>query len=91
MMSTGGAAMTMPESPPIMNMETNPMLNNIGVANFNRPPYMVPIQLKTLMPLGSAISMVETMNDTARIWFMPEMNMWWPHTIKPNPAIAVIE
>lgn len=68
--------MTIPDRPPMTNIETKPLLNSIGVVRWSRPPHIVPIQLKTLIPLGSAISIVETMNEVARIRFIPEMNMW---------------
>ena len=43
------------------------------------------------MALGSAIIIVETMNVMPSAGFMPETNMWWPHTMKPRPAMPAIE
>jgi len=74
----------------MMNIETNPILNSIGVVSCKRPCHSVPIQLNTLIPLGSAISMVEIMNDMAMVKFIPDTNMWCPHTIKPSDAIAIL-
>ena len=31
------------------------------------------------------------MNVMPSAGFMPEMNMWWPHTMKPRPAMPAIE
>ncbi len=90
-MSTGVAAMKMPDRPPMMNIETNDRANSMGVVNWTLPPQTVPSQLKVLMALGSAIIIVETMKVMPRAGFMPETNMWWPHTMKPSPAMPAIE
>ena len=55
------------------------------------PPQIVPSQLKTFTALGSAIIIVETMKVMPSIGFMPDMNMWCPHTMKPNPAMPAME
>src|SRR5579863_7979837 len=90
-MSTGVAAMKMPERPPMMNMETNDSAKSIGVVNCSWPPQIVPSQLKTFTALGRAIIMVETMKVMPRAGFMPDMNMWCPQTTNPRPAIPAIE
>ena len=46
--------------PPITNIETNAMANSIGVLRLIEPPHIVPIQLNTLIPVGTAIIMVVT-------------------------------
>ena len=56
-----------------------------------RPPQMVPIQLNVLIADGNAIIIVLTMNVMPSAGFIPLMNMWCPHTMNPNPAIAAIE
>ena len=83
--------MKIPDSPPMMNIETNDKANSMGVVKLIFPPQMVPSQLKTFTALGSAIIMVETMNVIPSIGFMPDTNIWWPQTIKPRPAIPEIE
>src|SRR3982074_2139160 len=88
--STGVAAMKMPESPPMMNMATNAIALSIAVVYWSRPPHIVPSQLKTLMADGMAIIIVESMNVAPRAGFMPDWNMWWPHTMNPSPAIPAI-
>ena len=37
------------------------------------------------------MTIVESMNVVPRIGFMPLMNMWWPQTMNPRPAIPIIE
>src|SRR5438552_119093 len=90
-MSTGVAAIKMPDSPPMMNIDTNERAYSMGVVNSMRPPHTVPSQLKTFTALGRAISIVETMNVMPSTGFMPDTNMWCPHTIKPRPAMPEIE
>ena len=38
-------------------------------------------ELKTLMPVGTAINMVTYMKYNCVPVAMPAVNMWWPHTI----------
>src|SRR5688572_6956755 len=90
-MSTGVAAMKMPDRPPMTNIATNEIALSVGTSNRIWPRHSVPSQLKTLIDDGSAISIVETMNAMPRYGFMPLMNMWWAQTMKPRPAIAPIE
>src|SRR5262245_52362982 len=90
-MSTGVEAMKMPESPPMMNIETNVMALSIAVVYWIEPRQSVPSQLKVLIAEGTAITMVEAMKAVPRAGFMPLWNMWWPQTMKPSPAIPTIE
>src|SRR5687767_9161796 len=90
-MSTGVEAMKIPESPPMTNIATNATAFSIGVVNWIDPPQSVPSQLKTLMAEGTAMTIVEIMKVVPRIGFMPLMNMWWPQTIHPRPAMPRIE
>src|SRR6516225_9865586 len=90
-MSTGVAAIQMPESPPMMNIATNAIAFSIAVVSRMRLPHSVPSQLNTLIADGSAIMIVDTMNVMPSLGSMPDMNMWWPHTMKPRPAMAIIE
>ena len=48
-------------------------------------------QLNVFTALGKAINIVETMNVMPSIAFMPDMNIWCPHTMKPRPAIPATE
>ena len=51
------ACMT-PLIPPIKNIAMNPNEKTMGVFSLKEPPHTVPIQLKTLIPVGTAISIV---------------------------------
>ncbi len=90
-MSTGTAAMKRPLNPPTMNIDKKPTQLRKTVLNCGRPPQSVPIQLKVLIAEGKAIIIVEIMNVMPSAGFMPLVNMWWPHTMKPRPAIAAME
>src|SRR5690349_6612114 len=90
-MSTGVAAMKMPDRPPMMNIDTNEIAQSVGTSKRIEPFQSVPSQLKTLIELGSAIIIVATMKAVPRPGFMPDWNMWWAHTMKPRPAMPAIE
>jgi hypothetical protein len=47
-----------PVSPPKVNNIMNPLAKSIGVFSTIRPPNIVAIQLKTLIPVGTAITIV---------------------------------
>jgi len=49
---------TIPVKPPNVNKKMKPLANNIGVVNTIWPPNIVAIQLKILMPVGTAIIIV---------------------------------
>jgi hypothetical protein len=57
-MSTPEFAKTTPVRPPTVNKKIKPMANNIGVFKLIEPPHIVAIQLKILIPVGTAIIMV---------------------------------
>ena len=85
-MSTGVAAMKIPDNPPIVNIDTNPIAFSIGTWKRRLPRHIVPIQLNTLIADGTEMIMVVTMNVEPSVGFIPLMNMWWPHTTHPrNP------
>ena len=73
--STGVAAMKIPDSPPIINMETNDRAKSIDVVNGIRPAQIVPSQLNVFTALGNAIIIVETIKVVPRAGFMPDINM----------------
>jgi len=49
---------TIPVNPPNVNKKIKPLANNIGVFNTILPPNIVAIQLKILIPVGTAITIV---------------------------------
>jgi len=51
-------ANTIPVSPPIVNRKTKPNAQSRGVSHMILDPWRVAIQLKTFMPVGTAIIMV---------------------------------
>ena len=74
--STGVEAMKMPERQPITNIETNARQKHIAVVKRMEPFQMLPIQLKVLMALGTAMTIVDRENVADITRFMPETNMW---------------
>ncbi len=60
----------------------------MGVSNVNCPFHIVPIQLKNLMPVGTAMRKV--MNEKNGSSTAPVANMWCAHTVIDNPAIAIV-
>src|SRR5881409_1907320 len=89
-MSTGVAAMWIPDRPPITNIATKATALSIGTWNRRLPRHIVPIQLNTLTADGTAITSVDTMNDEPSVGFIPLMNMWWPHTSHLRNAMPMI-
>ena len=73
--SIGVAAMKIPLSPPMINIETKLMANSMAVVNSIRPPHSVPSQLNTFTALGRAIIIVETINVMPSAGFIPDTNM----------------
>ena len=49
---------TIPVSPPKVNRKINPLAKSIGVFKTILPPNIVAIQLKILIPVGTAIIIV---------------------------------
>ena len=90
-MSTGVAAMKMPDRPPMMNIETNEMAQRVGTSNRIEPFHRVPSQLKTLIPVGTAITIDATMNQVCSEYGSPTVNMWWAHTSIEKKPIATVE
>ena len=64
------------------------MLNSIGVSKVSWPFHMVPIQLKNLMPVGTAIRKLRNEKNGSSTW--PVANMWCAHTLIDRAAIASV-
>src|SRR3989441_1723166 len=86
-MGAGKALLT----PPMTNIVTKPMAKSIGALSSIAPPHIVAIQLKILMPLGTAIARVMTMKGSLAEIEMPVVNMWWTHTPNDRNPIATVE
>jgi hypothetical protein len=81
----------MPERPPMTNIETKPEANSMGVLKWMRPSHSVASQLNTLMPVGTAMSIVVTIIGMRSQGDIPETNMWCAHTENPRMRIAMSE
>ena len=53
-----------------------------------RPPHIVASQLKILMPVGTAMSIVLTAKTASAIGPMPTANMWCAQTPKPRKPMS---
>ena len=67
-----------------------PSAQSIGVWKLSEPPHIVAIQLKILMPVGTAITIVAAVKYIFMLTVMPTVNMWCAHTMKPTTPIATI-
>ena len=66
------------------------MQNSMGSSKRILPPYMVASQLKILIPVGIATSIVEIAKKVLAIGLIPTVNMWCAHTLKlMKPIITV--
>ena len=86
-MSTGVIASMSPVKPPIENTKMKPQAKSIGVSNVIEPFHIVAIQLNTLTPVGTAISIVVYMKKSWAAAGMPTVNMWCAHTMNDRIAI----
>src|SRR6202161_1018576 len=84
----GGEASMMPVTPPMRKAKRNPIQNRLAVVNDNCPCHMVPIQLKNLMPVGTAISRLK--NEKKGSSTAPVVNMWCAHTPVDSAAMAMV-
>ncbi len=71
-------------------MKMKPSAHIIGVLKLSDPPHIVAIQLKILMPVGTAMTIVAAVKYIFRLTLMPTVNMWCAHTTKPTTPIATI-
>ena len=90
-MVNGMTASMMPLIPPSVNIVMKPSANSIGVRRWITPRQSVASQLKILMPVGTAISIVVIIIGTRSQLNMPETNMWCAQTEKPRITIATSE
>ena len=70
------AAWKTPVAPAKKNVEMNAMAYFIGTLRLILPPIIVPNQLNTLMPDGTAIANVIAMNGNLPVMVRPDVNMW---------------
>src|SRR5947208_1057408 len=86
--STAGAASNTPDSPPPRNVTRKPIANSIGVWNVSAPRHIVPIQLKNLIPVGTAIR--NEVNEKNGRSTAPVANMWCAQTAMDSEVIAMV-
>ena len=77
-----------PVMPPNRNVTRNPIVNSIGGSKVSWPFHMVPVQLKNLIPVGTAIK--KDMNEKNGSSTAPVVNMWCAHTVMDRPVIAIV-
>ena len=90
-MSDGTTAWVTPDSPPMVNMVTNPTANSRGVVSRIFAFHRVLIQLKIFTPVGTAMNMVEALKAERATGPRPVANMWWAHTPQPMKPMAMPE
>ena len=78
----------MPVSPPMRKVITNPIAKSMAEVHRTRPPHIVPIQLKILMPVGTAMSRL-MMEKNGRST-TPVVNMWCAHTPSDSAAMVIV-
>jgi hypothetical protein len=69
-------AKTTPVTPPTVNKKIKPKENNIGVASNIDPPQSVANQLKTLIPVGTAIIIVAAVKYARVSTSKPTVYIW---------------
>ena len=62
----------------------------MGVAKRMRPPHMVASQLKILMPVGMAMTIVESVKNAFGPGPRPTVNIWCDHTLRLINPIATV-
>ena len=68
-------AKTIPVSPPNVNKNTNPRAHRRGVSHCRLDPCRVAIQLKTLIPVGTAIIIVAAVKYARVSTSIPTVNI----------------
>lgn len=82
---------TIPVTPPVVKRRMKPRAHSIGGLFIGgRLPAKVASQLKTLMPVGTAIIMVAAVKYARVSTSIPTVNMWWAQTMKPSVPIPIM-
>jgi hypothetical protein len=76
-----------PVKPPKVKRKIKPFANNIGVFKIMLPPNIVAIQLKILIPVGTAIIIVAAVKYARVSTSSPTVYIWCAQTIKPKKPI----
>ena len=75
-MSRDEFARTIPVSPPVVKRKMKPRAHSMGTSNLMREPWIVASQLKTLIPVGTAIIIVAAVKYARVSTSIPTVNMW---------------
>ena len=86
--SMGGEANITPVTPPTKKTNKNPIANSMAVVNSICPCHMVPIQLKNLIPVGTAMSRLS--NEKNGKSTAPVVNIWCAHTPVERAAMDMV-
>ena len=89
--SIGKIASITPEIPPIVNRAMKPD-REVQRASSSRscPRHSVAIQLKTLTPVGTAITIDESMKKASTTVEIGVVNMWCAHTSSDRKAMPTV-
>jgi hypothetical protein len=80
-----------PVNPPTVNKKINPTAKSIaGWFKLTLPPHIVAIQLKILIPVGTAIIIVAAVKYARVSTSRPTVYIWCAQTIKPRIPIDTI-
>lgn len=90
MMSIDELARITPVNPPTVNRKTNPRDQRVLGLFLIFVPWNVAIQLKILIPVGTAIIIVADVKYARVSTSIPTVNMWCAQTINPSNPIAII-
>ena len=77
--------------PPIVKSEIIPTAKSSGVRNSIEPCQSVPIQLKILTPVGTAIRNELIIAKISTTIGSGVVNMWWIHVSSPRKAIRTVD
>src|ERR1700756_1703367 len=84
----GGMASMTPVSPPMRKAKRKPIEKSMVVLKTIDPRHRVPIQLKNLMPVGTAMS--SDSNEKKGSSTVPVVNMWCAQTPVDSAAMAMV-
>jgi hypothetical protein len=76
-----------PVKPPKVKRKINPFANNIGVVKTILPPNIVALQLKILIPVGTAIIIVAAVKYARVSTSKPTVYIWCAQTMNPRKPI----
>src|ERR1051325_8353911 len=79
-----------PVSPAIRNWKRKAVQKSIGVRNWILPPHIVASQLKILIPVGTAIAIVDSTKNPFPAGLIPTVNMGCAHTLMEMSAMQTV-